>query len=373
MRRIIFTLITLWCCSLPLKIFGQYKTLILNYEKSAFGDNEPLPARKYFNITGVISSEMGYVEVVFYTAKDKRKGDPIYQNFWKRDLNSQSTKFTTPIHYKLREGRSYDVIVRYFKKTTSLEKDSLRSGLLKILEAYVNQSYEASGKKVKFRKSTKRMLMDLNKVVTTGAMLYRTRTMTGFQGFSDVVALKFEQIEGQNLNEKTDSKQFFSELKGILTTELEQYLNNELYVLADDKLISNYPTEKIQNYLPVNIGYGGALLDTDFDNFNYATAPYVGLSFPFGKEGGKSKFWSRASFSVGVILNQNLKDQDQTEFTGPIFNLPLYAALGYRAFRFIRVNAGITVLENVADTKIDVYPFIGISAELNLSLHLAKD
>ena len=60
-------------------------------------------------------------------------------------------------------------------------------------------------------------------------------------------------------------------------------------------------------------------------------------------------------------------------YTGPIFKVPAYAALGYRAFQFIRINAGVTVLENTAQSSVKVYPFIGISAELNLSLRLAKD
>jgi hypothetical protein len=164
-----------------------------------------------------------------------------------------------------------------------------------------------------------------------------------------------------------------TELKEMIHTEVNQYLNRELYIMVDDKYIEDYPTEELQNSLPVNIGYGGALLNTDFDAFNYTAGPYLGLSFPFGKEGSQSKFLQRSSLSFGVILDQNLFDQDGIGYTGPIFGVPVYGALGYRAFRFIRVNAGVTVLEDIAASKIQVYPFVGISAELNLSLSLAKE
>jgi hypothetical protein len=66
-------------------------------------------------------------------------------------------------------------------------------------------------------------------------------------------------------------------------------------------------------------------------------------------------------------------DRNNVDYIGPIFNVPVYGALGYRAFRFIRVNAGVTVLENISSQNIQIYPFIGISAELNLSLSLAKE
>jgi hypothetical protein len=217
---------------------------------------------------------------------------------------------------------------------------------------------------------------------------YRHRTSFSFKSFSDVVAMKITQTESQSLKSISNANaangddagtrvifrdKLLTELKEMIHTEVNQYLNRELYIMVDDKYIEDYPTEELQNSLPVNIGYGGALLNTDFDAFNYTAGPYLGLSFPFGKEGSQSKFLQRSSLSFGVILDQNLFDQDGIGYTGPIFGVPVYGALGYRAFRFIRVNAGVTVLEDIAASKIQVYPFVGISAELNLSLSLAKE
>jgi hypothetical protein len=74
-----------------------------------------------------------------------------------------------------------------------------------------------------------------------------------------------------------------------------------------------------------------------------------------------------------VFLDKSFTDQNGQSYTGPIFQYPIYAALGYRAFRFLRINAGATALENSSDNSIGFYPFVGVSAELNLSLSLAKE
>jgi len=367
---------------------SQYQTLVLNYEKSCFGENEPLPSRKNFVITGVANTNIPYVEVAIYEGKHKEAESAVYQTFWKRDLNSQSPKFTVPINQHLRESKSYDVLIKYYRVATKAETSNLQENIFSTLDAYIDQSYKLSNSNINFNKSAKKTIADLNEIVIIGMSQYRHRTSFSFKSFSDVVAMKITQTESQSLKSISNANaangddagtrvifrdKLLTELKEMIHTEVNQYLNRELYIMVDDKYIEDYPTEELQNSLPVNIGYGGALLNTDFDAFNYTAGPYLGLSFPFGKEGSQSKFLQRSSLSFGVILDQNLFDQDGIGYTGPIFGVPVYGALGYRAFRFIRVNAGVTVLEDIAASKIQVYPFVGISAELNLSLSLAKE
>ena len=367
---------------------AQYETLVLDYEKSCFGQNEPLPSNKNFVITGVANANIPYVEVAIYDGKHKEGDEAVYETFWKRDLNSQSPKFTVSINQHLRENKAYDVLIKYYRVATAGEAEALQTNLANTLDAYIEQSYKLSNSNIDFNKSPKKTITDLNEIVITGMSQYRHRTRFSFESFSDVVEMKIEQIEKQSLKSVSNANaangddagtrvifrnKLLTELKDMIHTEVGQYLNRELYIMIDDKYIEDYPTEELQNSLPVNIGYGGALLSTDFNNFNYTAAPYLGLSFPFGKEGSQSKFLQRSSLSFGVILDQNLFDQDNVAYRGPIFGVPVYGALGYRAFRFIRVNAGVTVLENVTTSNINIYPFIGISAELNLSLSLAKE
>lgn len=362
--------------------FAQYETLILNYEKSCFGENEPLPVRKNFLVNGVINSDIQYVEVSIYPARGLDV-DPIYENFWKRGLNSKNLNFTVPINFKLREGREYDVHIKYFRSTSDAERQKLAEDLSKTLQAYISQAFEVSTKELDLVNGNRRTLNDLNTIVERGLSHYRTRTFAGnFEGFSDVVKLKLKQMDDLKLkqgaidgNDRQSRLAFkgkmMNELYLAIATELEQVINNDLYILADDVYIDDYPTEKVQNYLPVNVGYGGALLDATTGNFNYGAAPYVGLSIPFGKEGGRSPFWSKTSLSLGAFLN-NVTDQNGITYTGPIVKRPVYAALGYRAYRFVRINAGAVALENTNNNSVQIVPFIGMSAEFNLSVQLAK-
>lgn len=360
---------------------AQYKTMTLNYEKSCFGENEPLPARSNFIISGVANNNIPFVEVSIYTDKGIEDSEPIYATFWKRDLNSNSLKFSVPINFSLREGKEYDVLIQYFRQTDKSERDSLQRSLHQMLSAYVDQAFKISSKEMGLVNSNRQTINDLNKIVKAGLSNYRTRTSMQFTSFSDIVKLKLKQLDDLKLSDgsKEDEKasrlafrdKMLAELKNLLQTETNQYLTADLSIMVDDKYIDDYPTEKLQNYLPINVGYGGGILNSDFNNFNYGAAPYVGLSFPFGKEGGRSVFWSKTSLSVGAFVS-NITDQNNVEYTGPIFKIPVYAALGYRAYRFVRVNAGATIFENTATNNLQVVPFIGISAEFNVSINLAK-
>jgi len=360
---------------------AQYKTLVLNYEKSSFGDNEPLPTRQNFIITGVINNNVNYVEVSFYSSRNEEMDNPIFTTFWKRDVSSKSLNFNIPINFKLREGKEYNVEFKFFRQTNDSDHKHLYKELNEAFGMYVSQAFKISDKKLDLVKKESRVVKDLNKIAHSIFERYRTRTAYEFEGFSDLVEMKLSQLNDAKLNKISKDatadqrmlyrNQLLEELNKLLNNEVGRFINSDLSVLADDKYIIDYPTEKTQNYLPLNIGYGGAMFSTDFSNFNYGAAPYAGLSIPFGKEGGRSQFWSRTSLSLGAFL-YNLKDQDDVEYTGPIFKIPVYASLGYRAYRFIRVNAGATFLENTTTNSLEIVPFVGLSLEFNVAVKLAQ-
>ena len=88
--------------------------------------------------------------------------------------------------------------------------------------------------------------------------------------------------------------------------------------------------------------------------------------------------------NVGVFIN-NFKDDSGVELTGPIFKRPYYVGLGYKVFRFVRVNAGATFLEDIStagvngindltglEDRVVIRPMIGISAEIKLWTSLAE-
>lgn len=374
-------LIVLFIALLSLtSVHAQYETLVLNYEKSCFGENEPLPTRQNFIITGSINPNVNYVEVTFYSPRDKDKDDPIYSTFWKRDVSSKSLNFSLPINFKLREGKDYDIVFKFFRQTTDADHKKLYKELNEAFGMYISQAFKVSDKSLDLVKSEKKTLKELNAIAFDIFDKYRTRTASEFDGFSNLVKMKLDQLDDTKLNKISKDgaadqrmlyrNQLLEELNKLLNNEVGKFINADLSVLVDDKHIIDYPTEKTQSYLPLNIGYGGAMLSTDFNNFNYGSAPYAGLSIPFGKEGG-SAFWSRSSLSVGAYLS-NLTDQDGVEYTGPIFQIPVYASLGYRAYRFVRVNAGATFLENTTTNSLEIVPFVGLSLEFNVAVKLAQ-
>ncbi len=360
---------------------AQYETLVLNYEKSCFGENEPLPTRQNFIVTGVINNNINYVEVNIYAKKGVEKGDPIYSTFWKKSLNSKSLNFSIPINFNLRESKEYDIEFKFYKPTDDIERKRLYKELNEAFGMYISQAFKVSDKELELVKSEKRVVKDLNKITLNIFSRYRTRTSDKFEGFSELVSLKLDQLDDVKLTKiakdsKADQRmlyrnQLLEELNQLLNNEVGRYINADLSIMVDDKYINDYPTEKTQNYLPLNIGYGGAMFSTDFNNFNYGSAPYAGLSIPFGKEGGRSEFWSRSSLSVGAFLS-NISDQDGVEYTGPIFKIPVYASLGYRAYRFVRVNAGASFLENTSNGSLEIVPFVGLSLEFNIAVKLAN-
>ncbi len=387
--RIISLIITFIICSI-VSMNAQYETVLLNYEKSYFGENQPLPAEKYFIINGTIRPDVNYVEIQLFNAKGKDNRKALIKNFWKRDFNNSAPAFNLPVNYKLKEGKDYDILINFFRTITEKERASLSRDIYGTLDAYVDQSFNFSNKKMKLLQNDRQVINDLNEIVERGMSLYRSRTQATFPGYSDMVKLKLEQIQGVKLKKAekmemdTDSSgarmglrsKLIKELKFILHKEAAPYLNAEIYVLLDDKYIDNYPTETIRDayFLAPHFGYGGVAFNTNPDEFDYDSKMYVGLSVPLAKR-SKNKFLSNTSISFGAFLS-NFEDQDGNKISGPLFNIPTYVSLGYRPFGFFRVQAGVAFLEDDSDAgtafkeKVAIRPFVGISAELNVWFNL---
>jgi hypothetical protein len=76
----------------------------------------------------------------------------------------------------------------------------------------------------------------------------------------------------------------------------------------------------------------------------------------------------------------NFEREDGSELSGPLFGRPYFVGLGYRLFRFVRLNAGMTLLEERTPNAggglevegIQLQPFVGLSAEINISLGLKE-
>lgn len=372
---------------------AQYKTVVFDYEKNYFNQGQALPAEDYFMVSGQVQQGIEYVSVDVHRSGRAEKGRPLYSNSWKRSFANTGQTFEIPMNYKLRGGAEYDIEINTYRRASQTEKDNLKQVLNSSLDAYVDGVISIERRRLSLSQSAGAMIDDLNSIVHSGTGFYVNKINFKFPGFSDIIKNKIKQLKDAKLRKglfnfskkdaesKRDARRMYaekllSELKTAIHTELEQTLNTDMMVLSDNKVIAEYPVEKTRNTLAINAGYGGVYFNGGINDLSYDSAPYVGLSFPLGRSGMRSRFWSNTSISAGAFL-QNFEDEQGTEVTGPIFGRPYYLGLGYKVFQFIRINAGATFLEKASNTQFDVKdiqvkPFIGVSAEINLWVGLGN-
>ncbi|MCJ8164157.1 hypothetical protein MKJ04_04835 [Pontibacter sp. E15-1] len=377
-------------------VFAQYKTVVFNYDRTYFNEGQPLPAESNFILTGEAGGEVEMVELAIYGSPDTSK-DPLYRNVWKKRPSGTDNNFTLPVNYPLRGNEKYTFLLNFYEAAPAQQQRQLLRQLNAALDAYIDQSYVVSRGSVELRKHPKNMRSDMNAIVSQGLGLYRSHINYTFNGFSDIVLDKLEQINnlrlrkarrnivaGEGEDNQTIRLKYAHEqveaLKVMVNQEVAQYTNAQLLVLTDSKKITDYATEKTRNVVAINVGYGGVYNSGNVDNFTSDTAPYVGISIPFGRAAFSSTFWSRSSISTGVLL-QNLDFGEDDEATGPLVKRPVYVALGYRALPFVRIHAGATVLQSdqasntISDFSVDrvyIRPFVGLSLELNFWMDLNR-
>ncbi len=375
---------------------AQYETVVLQYERNYFNQGQPLPAESYIILSGAIRTDIEMVEVDILrpVKRDKEQNPPLYSSAWKRSFSNKGESFEVPINFKLRGNNEYDVILRTFRMASKKEKENLRIEIQNALNSYVEGIVSIEKRRLDFSKPTGAIIEDLNDIVLAGTQFYRNKINFNFPGFSDIVANKLQQLNNAKLKrgiitiapdkfeEKQDAKRIYfeklvGELKTAINAEIGQLINSDLLVLDDLKEIRDYPSEQTKNILSINAGYGGVYFDGGLRDLSYDHAPYLGLSFPFGNSAISRPFWSNTSFSVGAFVT-NFEDENGTEVTGPIFQRPYYLGLGYKAFQFIRINAGATFLEEKREefdfniNEVRIKPFVGVSAEINLWLGLGN-
>jgi len=378
-------------------VFAQYKTIPYDYEKNRFGENQPLPAEQGWMLSGALPEGINMVELSIYFP-DKTDKNPILTSDYRRSPGSNASQFSIPVNESLGGNKAYTLTISYFENASKDEITRLRSMVSDALTAYLELSSVANRNKVELDKHPKLMIQDLNKIVSEGLVLYRSKLGTSFPGFSDMVYDKLEQLEDLKLKkakfnvlnrsdvekkEKEQDKrvayfqQSLTQLAKIMDREVGQYLGNDFYVLKQKRVVKNYKTEKTRHSLPINIGYAAVYNDGNVDGIEDITdtrwsgAPMVGLSIPLGNPYLNSKFWSNSSISAGILL-QDLDFGERT-MTGPAVERPIYLAYGYKTAYFLRLNVGTTILtEKGRSNEVEFSPFIGASIEINIWMGLNR-
>ena len=368
---------------------AQFTTVNYDYERNWFNEGQPLPSETSMVIKGAIPENTQLVEVMILNGKGK---DVLYTTIWQKTENQN---FSQIIPFKLRADNDYDVAFNFYQNLSDKKKEKLEADINSMINAYVNASLKDK-KAIKFVKSNKKMVKEMNEILTTMTSQYKTGQPNWQPAFSDLIEMKLDHLEKTNVKKqsKGESKDvviktpsltqirttMVDDLRLQIKKEIGQMLQGEVNVLSTTRYIDDYPTAKKANSIALNAGYGGVYLSGEWDDFTTGASPYVGLAFPLGNSILGSKFMSNTSVTMGVFLN-NFEDENGNEVKGLIVNRPLYLGLDHKLFQFIRVNAGATFLEgmnisediNIEPTKkVMIRPYLGLSARIDLSIGLGK-
>lgn len=363
--------------------FAQYEAVVFDYELAYFNNGQPLPAESHLMFSGAIEQDVQWVEISIHKAKSS---NPLYEAYWKRKPNDRAENFQLPINFKLAGNSNYDIRINYYEEMEREDRNRLKVKLGEIVKLYLDQAIIQSEKDTKLSKSANQTIKRLNDQVYEVLESYRFRDEVGFSGFSSVVKDYLKSLEKQsaeNLPENSISDEKINKLERLLIEELNMLLAKGVYNHMDMRMIKDYPTEKVQGSLAINVGYGGVYLGGKAEQLSYASAPYVGLSFPFSQRATAPGFFRNTSITLGAFI-ENFEDVEGNELSGPIFGRPYFVGMGYKILRFVRLNGGLVVLEQRGNSditngqaslqveNIKLQPFLGVSAEFNLSIGLGK-
>jgi len=371
---------------------AQYETVYYDIENSNFDNGQALPAETFFNINSTIPASVDLVEIEIYRTSKFKK--PAFVTSWKRSEGNTATNYQIPLNYKLRRNGDYSFVFRYYSSANDGERAKMKQSVFASLDAYIDGVMTVEKSRIGVSKSSAVIVSDLDAIMDGATRFYLPKADYTFDGFSSVVESKIDQIRNANLKdglyalneEEYDNKkearqeyadQLIDNLKMAIKGEAEQIIDADSYTLDQVIAIEDYPVQKTQSVIGVNIGYGGIFLDGRFKDFTYARGAYAGLSFPLGNINVGPKFFSNASVNVGVFL-KNFEDEQGNTQTGPIVNRPIYAGLGYKIWKFIRINGGVVM---VGESEIDggrvklgdvgFKPYVGLSLEFKLWAKLA--
>lgn len=369
-------------------LMAQFTTVAYDFERNWFNEGQPLPAEKSMVFKGMIPTDAKLIELNILSAKRK---DELYTATWYKTNNNELSLI---VPYKLKSSTAYSFSLNFFNALPTGEHSKLEKDICDMLYTYIEVNLSGE-KSIKFEKKNKKILKEMNDMIANMLAEYRTKQPDWQPMMSELVTLKIEQLEKADLTqdfEKADStmtkksirnttrQQLVDDLKGQINREIAQLLNRELFILKDTRFVPDYATEDKENGLALNVGYGGVYLSGKWSDFTYGASPYLGIAFPLGNSVLGSKFLSNSSVTLGVFLD-NFEDENGNKVSGLIVNRPIYLGLDHKLFKFIRINGGATFLEglnasddpNIETTKkIMIRPYLGLSARIDLSIHLGK-
>lgn len=383
MKHLLVSLILLFIVTF--QVAAQIKSVVYNVVNNEVNSNNPLPSEEPFFIRGSLPSGIDLVKV---KVNRSGKNENLAEEYtWKRAFDFEVSQYELFVSRELRNNDNYDLDFYFYRKAEDIEMISVRESISRNLESYIRANFEISSRGIRTNNSDAVMMTQMNKIVEDALLDYRHFLGRDFPGFSEIVRQKLDQrsrlklrqarfnILGRNNDDNERAVYagaYISELIDLVQDETTQYLENSLMALADIRSVSNYPTERKPSTLPLNFGYGSIAIKRSLSSTEYLNGPYVGVSLPLGNK-TFTRFLGNASISAGVFLT-NFESRDGQTIRGELAGLPIYAGLGYKMFRVMRLNIGAVMLNieegNGNFSQNYIQPFAGISLEFNMWLGL---
>ncbi|SFB31341.1 hypothetical protein [Algoriphagus aquimarinus] len=366
---------------------AQVTTINLDLITGQINGGLPLPAEDEFYIRGAIPEKIEMVKLIIYPSKRTEKAGHTY--FWKAPFGYKDLSYQVFMTDPLRSNSDYHMEFSYYQKAGADQILEVRNLIHQNIKTYLSTVTTIKRGGIKFSESDEVLINNLSLIVNKGAFYFELPNGQSFPGFSDITRAKLEQrsklkmgkakfnVIGLTKNDNARAAyadEYISDLEDILISEVDQFLSPNMLVRVDEKVFQNYPTEKLANSLPINVGYGAISLSKDLSNQEFVMSPYAGFSFPLGNR-TFAKFMNNMSISTGFFLSGDMKNQLDEKISGPVLDRPVYVGLGYNFFRFIRLNAGGTFIttEQLNGTNQNSFqPFVGLSAEFNIWLGIGS-
>lgn len=380
----------LFLISSVFNLSAQERVVKVDFEAAAFTNNPHIPFDKPFMIEGEVYNDIEFVQVkIFHEGRDT----PIHSFKWNRDDRNKSENFSVQIPGVLTSNSKYDFEVITYKLMTQAQKRSLKDNLEQRVAFYLYTNYVYDGKNVGINKP-KVVYRELKTLINEALRNYISKNNIECEAPSQLVLQELENnrnyrfktlFKKSKRNERDDiATDFIQEkvqhLTNLVMSEIIPYINSNLVQHHRSVRIPAVATDKEKFTLPINFGMyawnkTATVNNASVKNTNFT--PGVGFTIPFsGKStlATKSRLFDSFGYSMGVLI-EPIRDAGGTEFTTPGVNIPVYAGIGFRLFKVVRLNAAALIVgeRGLQDfNNLTVVPTVGLALELNLWMGIKK-
>jgi hypothetical protein len=368
-KKILLTALILFLICFQHVSYAQIQTIQMDPLYMHFDNGRALPAEESFIIHAPVQEHIQMVKMQISNREFER--NVLYENVWMRKNGENIETAILPNFFILRPGSDYNIRFLYYVKISETERRQIADMLETTAVTFLQTNIQQRGNRYDFQNSPAQIYSSLNTILSEGMKNFQTRPGAAEPRFSGIVENMLRTLSRVRNVDDGSTETNLDVLLRQISNEIAMLSNSYEFVIEDVVTIMNYPTERKTSALAVNVGYGGVYNSGNFSDLSYYSAPFVGIDLPLGNQVFAGSFWGNTSISAGVFLSK-FENTNSRVVSGPIIDLPIYVSLNYRTFRFLKLQAGATLMEEkdlLNDTSsLLVRPFVGLSIEFNIWL-----